>query len=63
MNHEEKKFIGVRDYLATLLFQDQGNYNSDNYLRYHVELASQSNNDSMGPKLLNDMMLAYIRLF
>jgi hypothetical protein len=48
----------MRDYLATLFW-----WNSNrNYLWYPVELTPQSNNDTTGSRLINNMVFPHIWL-
>jgi hypothetical protein len=48
----------MRDYLAALFWSN----NSQNYLWYPIELTSQSNNYTMGSRLINNMMFPHIWL-
>ena len=62
MNHEEEEFPIFRDDLLAFFHEDQGNYTSWDYLGYLVELDLQSNNDTTGPRLINNMVFPHIRL-
>ena len=53
---EEDEFCNMRDYLATLFWWNS----SHNYLWYLVELTPQSNNDTTGWRLINNMTLPHI---
>ena len=52
----------MRDDLLALLCVDQENYSSRDYLKYTLELDFQSNNDTMGPRILNSIMFPHIGL-
>jgi hypothetical protein len=55
---EEAKFCSMRYYLATLFRCN----NSWNYLWYSVEMTPQSNNETTGSRLINNMALPHIWL-
>jgi hypothetical protein len=55
---EEAEFCSMRYYLATLFWWN----NSWNYFWYSVEMTPQSNNDTTGSRLLNNMALPHIWL-
>jgi hypothetical protein len=58
MDCEEAKVYSMRYYLATLFSWN----NSENYLWYYVEMTPQSNNDTTGSRLINNMVLPHIWL-
>jgi len=57
-NCEEAKFFSMRYYLGTI-FRWDGSWN---YLRYSVEMTSQSKNDTTRSRLINNMALPHIWL-
>jgi len=59
-NNTEEISLDVRVHLYTLLHGDQRDRNIWYFLRYLVELISQSNNDTMGPRFINNVMLPHI---
>ena len=62
LNHTEEKCFGMTNHLYALLNRDQRNCNIWDYLWYLVELISQSNNDTTGPRFINNMTLPHIWL-
>jgi hypothetical protein len=54
-NHEEDKFIILRDYLSAFLARDQGNITRWDILEYHVQFPVQSNNNTMRPRIICNM--------
>jgi hypothetical protein len=56
MNHKEEKFLGLRDELPALLGRDQGNNTRRDFLGYPVQFLVQSNNNTMRPRLIYNMM-------
>jgi hypothetical protein len=55
-DHDEEKLLGMRDDLPTLLARDQGNGGRWDYLEYPVKIIIQSNNNSMRPRLIYNMV-------
>jgi hypothetical protein len=55
-NHEEDKIPRLRDDLPALLGRDQGNSTRWDCLRYPVQFPIQSNNNTMRPRLIYNMM-------
>jgi hypothetical protein len=47
VNHEEDKFLGLRDDLPALLGRDQGNNTRRDWLKYLVQFPVQSNNNTI----------------
>jgi hypothetical protein len=54
-NHEEDKFLGLRDDLPALLGRDQGNSTRRDCLGYPVQFHVQSNNNTTRPRLIYNM--------
>jgi hypothetical protein len=54
-NHEEEKFLGLRDDLLALLGKDQGNITRRDCLGYPVQFLVQSNNNTTRPRLIYNM--------
>jgi hypothetical protein len=55
VNHEEDKFMGLRDDLPALLGRDKGNNTRRDCLRYPIEFLVQSNNNTTRPRLIYNM--------
>jgi hypothetical protein len=55
-NHEEDKFLGLRDDLPKLLGKDQGNSTRRDCLRYPIQFLVQSNNNTTSYRLIYMMM-------
>jgi hypothetical protein len=51
-NHEEEKFLGLGNDLPSLLSRDQRNGGKQSYLLYHVQLSTQSNNNTTKSRLI-----------
>jgi hypothetical protein len=58
LNREEAKLCRMRDNFVALFYQ----HSSQNYLWYPVEMIPQSNNDTTGSRLINNMVLPHIWL-
>jgi hypothetical protein len=56
-NHKEDKFLDLRDDLPTLLGRDQENSTRRDCLRYPAQFLVQSNNNTMKPRLIYNMIV------
>jgi hypothetical protein len=57
VNHEEEKFLGLRDDLPPLLGRDQGNRKRRDYLKYPIQFPVQSNNNTPRLGLIYNMTI------
>jgi hypothetical protein len=58
----QRKNILLRNHLYALLHRDQRDHSIWDCLQYPVELISQSNNDTTGPRFINNMVFPHIWL-
>jgi hypothetical protein len=54
-NHEEDKFIGLRDDLPALIGRDQGNNTRRDYLGNPIQFPIQSNNKTTRSRIIYNM--------